>query len=84
MKIKSFISAKIKELRNKIYKMVDYYATTALMPNGEKQKILLEDYQGSYLLLLFYPGDFGPMSKGQILDFAQKNEQFVNNGCQVQ
>ena len=64
--------------------MVDYYATTALMPNGEKQKILLEDYQGSYLLLLFYPGDFGSMSKGQILNFAKKNEQFVNNGCQVQ
>ena len=64
--------------------MAEYYATTALMPNGEKQKILLEDYQGSYLLLLFYPGDFGPMSKGQILDFAKKNEQFVNNGCQVQ
>ena len=32
----------------------DFFATKALMPNGELKETHLEDYHGSYALLLFY------------------------------
>ena len=63
--------------------MSDFYATSALMPDGQSQTIKIEDYLGSYVLLIFYPGDFNPVSKTEILDFAEQNEKFKNNGCQV-
>ena len=63
--------------------MSDFYATLALMPDGQTQTIKLEDYLGSYVLLVFYPGDFNPVSKTEILEFAEEYEKFKNNGCQV-
>ena len=63
--------------------MSDFYTTTALMPNGDSEKINLENYHGSYVLLIFYPGDFNPLSKNTMLDFAKNYEKFVVNGCQV-
>ena len=53
------------------------------MPDGQSQTIKLEDYLGSYVLLVFYPGDFNPVSKTEILEFAEEYEKFKNNGCQV-
>ena len=63
--------------------MSDYYATTALLPNGNVEKIKLEDYIGSYVLLLFYPGDFDILIKTEILAFAENHARFVNHQCQV-
>ena len=65
--------------------MSDYYATTALLPNGNIEKINLEDYKGSYVLLLFYPGDFDILAKKEILAFADNfnYERFEKNNCKV-
>lgn len=63
--------------------MTDYFATVALMPDGDLKKIQLEDYKGQYVLLLFYQGDFTPLAKVELLDFAQNYERFANNECQV-
>ena len=63
--------------------MSDYYATTALLPDGRLERVKLEDYQGSFVLLLFYPGDFTDLAKGEILAFAESSERFTANQCQV-
>ena len=60
----------------------DFFATKALMPNGELKETHLEDYHGSYALLLFYPG-FSPLAKSELLAFAEQNERFASNECQV-
>lgn len=64
-------------------KMSDYYATTALLPDGRLERVKLEDYQGSFVLLLFYPGDFTDLAKGEILAFAESFDRFTANQCQV-
>lgn len=63
--------------------MSDYFATIALLPDGELKKIQLEDYHGKYVLLLFYPGDFTVLAKNELKAFALNNDRFANNDCQV-
>ena len=63
--------------------MSDYYATTALLPDGRLERVKLEDYHGSFVLLLFYPGDFTALAKAEILAFAENYEKFTSNQCQV-
>ena len=63
--------------------MSDYYATTAVLSDGTVKKVKLEDYIGSYVLLLFYPGDFDLLAKNQILTFAKNHERFEKHQCQV-
>lgn len=53
------------------------------MPDGELKKINLEDYHGKYVMLIFYQGDFTPLSKSELLAFAEQQDKFVNQDCQV-
>jgi alkyl hydroperoxide reductase subunit AhpC len=61
----------------------DFYSIVALMPDGQLKKVNLDDYIGSYVLLIFYPGDFNPLAKVELTDFSKQHEKFANNGCQV-
>ena len=63
--------------------MSDYFATIALMPDGQLKKIQLEDYLGKFVLLVFYHGDFNSFAKSQLLAFADENEKFAESDCQV-
>ena len=63
--------------------MSDYFATIALMPDGQLKKIQLEDYLGKFVLLVFYHGDFNIFAKSQLLAFADENEKFAESDCQV-
>ena len=63
--------------------MSEYFATTALLPNGDLKKVQLEDFHGKYVLLIFYPGDFTELAKSELLAFSEENARFENNDCQV-
>ena len=63
--------------------MSEYFATTALLPNGDQKKVKLEEYHGKLVFLLFYTGDFTELAKSELLAFAEQEEKFVANDCQV-
>lgn len=55
----------------------------ALLPGGQLGTVALEDYHGSTVLLIFYPGDFMPLTTEEITDFAGRHEDFKAEGCQI-
>ena len=63
--------------------MSDYFATNALMPDGQLKTIKLEDYLGKYVLIVFYQGDFTPFATSELLAFASESEKFIESDCQV-
>ena len=63
--------------------MSDYFATVALMPDGQLKKIQLEDYLGKYVLIIFYQGDFTLLATSELSAFASENDKFAENDCQV-
>ena len=64
--------------------MSAYFAVTALMRDSQLKTVQLEDFQGKFVLLLFYPGDFTALAKTELLAFASDHDKFVKNDCQVE
>uniref|UniRef100_V9L0N4 Thioredoxin-dependent peroxide reductase, mitochondrial n=1 Tax=Callorhinchus milii TaxID=7868 RepID=V9L0N4_CALMI len=51
--------------------------------NGEFKEISLDDYQGKYLVLFFYPLDFTFVCPTEIIAFSDKVNEFHDMNCEV-
>uniref|UniRef100_A0A1L8E481 thioredoxin-dependent peroxiredoxin n=1 Tax=Nyssomyia neivai TaxID=330878 RepID=A0A1L8E481_9DIPT len=58
------------------------FAGTAVV-GGQFKDISLEDYQGKYLVLFFYPLDFTFVCPTEIIAFADHIEEFRKLNCEV-
>jgi len=51
--------------------------------NGDFKEISLEDYEGKYIVLFFYPLDFTFVCPTEIIAFSERAEEFRAIGCEV-
>ncbi|EAR82986.2 protozoan/cyanobacterial globin family protein (macronuclear) [Tetrahymena thermophila SB210] len=51
--------------------------------NDKVKKISLDDYQGKYLVLFFYPYDFNKQFQEEILDFSENYPKFKKLNCEL-
>ena len=60
------------------------FCAPAVMPDNEiTEKLCLDDYEGRYVVLFFYPLDFTFVCPSEILAFDQKLGEFHNRQCDV-
>lgn len=59
------------------------FKTQAVMPDGSFKEVSLEDYQGQYVMLFFYPLDFTFVCPTEIIAFSDAAEQFSQRGVQL-
>lgn len=59
------------------------FTAEALFPNGEIRTLSLKDYEGKYVLLLFYPMDFSFVCPTEIIGFSEANEEFAAENVQI-
>lgn len=57
--------------------------TLAVLANGEISELSLKRFLGKYVVILFYPADFSPMPREEILECMAKFEDFKFANCQV-
>jgi len=72
---------KLYELRSKAVKEAsDLYIVekTTIQKYGAQKKVLLK-----YLIILFYPSDFSPVSVSEIIAFNEMKERFEKEGCEI-
>jgi alkyl hydroperoxide reductase subunit AhpC len=55
------------------------FTAQAVMPDLSFKKISLSDYNGKFVVLLFYPFDFTYVCPTEILAYASKIEEFRSN-----
>ncbi|KAL4427204.1 hypothetical protein ABPG74_013408 [Tetrahymena malaccensis] len=51
--------------------------------NDKVKKVSLDDYQGKYLVLFFYPYDFNKQFQEEILDFSENYPKFKKLNCEL-
>merc|ERR1712020_641745 len=51
--------------------------------NGEFKDISLSQYEGKYVVFLFYPADFTFVCPTEIIAFSDRAEEFRKEGCEV-
>ena len=59
------------------------FKAQAVLPNGEFQEVSLEQYQGKYVVLFFYPLDFTFVCPTEIIAFSDRVAEFEAKGVQV-
>jgi peroxiredoxin (alkyl hydroperoxide reductase subunit C) len=59
------------------------FETDAYFPNGEIKKIRLSDYRGKWVILFFYPADFTFVCPTELLDVAEKHNEFKNLNTEI-
>ncbi|KAJ2940590.1 hypothetical protein O0L34_g6531 [Tuta absoluta] len=69
-------------LTPKIQKPAPDFSATAVV-NGEFNKLELADFEGKYVVLLFYPLDFTFVCPTELIAFSERASDFANIGCQV-
>lgn len=60
-----------------------FNATAVMADNSFNENFKLEDYQGKYVVLFFYPLDFTFVCPTEILEFNRKLAEFEKRGVQV-
>merc|ERR1712165_400884 len=71
--------------------MLGIVRLTTRLPRGSlfqikknlEQHSNLADYQGKYVVLLFYPADFTFVCPTEIIAFSERAEEFRKEGCEV-
>lgn len=66
----------------RVRKHAPYFHGQAVV-DGKIKEITLDDYQGQYLILLFYPMDFTYVSPTEILAFSDRAKEFYDYNCSI-
>ncbi|XP_026323215.1 peroxiredoxin-2-like [Hyposmocoma kahamanoa] len=66
----------------RIQKPAPDFSATAVV-NGEFNQLKLSDFNGKYVVLLFYPLDFTFVCPTELIAFSERASDFANIGCQV-
>ncbi|KAL7718554.1 putative peroxiredoxin [Entamoeba marina] len=59
------------------------FKTTGYFPNGEMKAFDINDYNGKYVVLLFYPADFTFVCPTEMLGFNELAKEFAEINCQL-
>jgi alkyl hydroperoxide reductase subunit AhpC len=59
------------------------FTAEAVMADGSFERIKLEDYRGTYVLLFFYPLDFTFVCPTEIIAFSDRASEFAALGVQI-
>jgi len=59
------------------------FKAQVVMPNKEFKQVSLNDYQGQYVLLFFWPLDFTFVCPTEIIAFSDRKEEFAKLGVQL-
>jgi len=51
--------------------------------NGQFSDICLEDYNGYWLVVFFYPVDFGPVAASELIELQNIKKQLNSHGCKL-
>lgn len=63
-------------------KQAPYFEATALV-NGEQKKVSLDNFNGKWKVLFFYPLDFTFVCPTEIIAFSDATPKFNENNCEV-
>ncbi len=66
-----------------VTKEAPQFKATAVMPDNTFKEISLDDYQGKYKVLFFYPLDFTFVCPSEIIAFDKKLVEFKERNCEV-
>jgi peroxiredoxin (alkyl hydroperoxide reductase subunit C) len=70
-------------VRKKLGERVPDVFVQALLPNGETQTLALKDFEGNWLVLLFFISSFGPVSTKDVLAFNDEHHHFETLNAKV-
>lgn len=59
------------------------FKADAVMPDGTFKQISLDDYQGKYVLLFFYPLNFTFVCPTEIIAFSDRHDDFAERHVQI-
>ncbi|MBX3425902.1 MAG: peroxiredoxin [Pirellulales bacterium] len=66
-----------------VQKPAPSFQAQAVMPDGSFKQVSLEDYQGKYVVLFFYPLDFTFVCPTEIIAFSDAAKDFESRGVQL-
>nr|XP_049704971.1 peroxiredoxin-2-like [Helicoverpa armigera] len=66
----------------KVQQPAPHFEATAVV-NGEFNRLKLSDYNGKYVVLLFYPLDFTFVCPTELIAFSDRAKEFESIDCQV-
>lgn len=49
-----------------------FFSATAVFPNGKFDKVSLSDFEGKYLVIIFYPFDFTYVCPTELIAFSEQ------------
>ena len=65
-------------------KKAPLFSASAVINGSEiVENFTLEQFQGKYVILLFYPADFTFVCPTEIIAFSDRAEEFRKEGCEV-
>eukprot|EP00672_Neobodo_designis_P022369 CAMPEP_0174850228 /NCGR_PEP_ID=MMETSP1114-20130205/19109_1 /TAXON_ID=312471 /ORGANISM="Neobodo designis, Strain CCAP 1951/1" /LENGTH=224 /DNA_ID=CAMNT_0016084667 /DNA_START=41 /DNA_END=715 /DNA_ORIENTATION=+ len=59
------------------------WSAQALLPGGKIGNVSLSDYEGKYVVMIFYPLDFTFVCPTEIINFSERAKEFEEIGAQV-
>jgi len=66
-----------------VRKQAPSFKATAVMPDLEFKTVSLDDFNGKYLLIFFYPLDFTFVCPTEIISFNDASSEFEKLGCSL-
>jgi peroxiredoxin (alkyl hydroperoxide reductase subunit C) len=60
-----------------------FFTATAVFPNGKFDKVSLSDFEGKYLVVIFYPFDFTYVCPTELIAFSEQVQTFKSLSAEI-